>query len=50
MDVAPTNRQVTVHVCNVVECRDGKIFAEREYSHTSLIWQQLSVQSKQALA
>lgn len=50
MDVAPTNRQVEVPVCEVVECRDGKIFAEREYSDTNIIWQQLGVQPKQAQA
>jgi steroid delta-isomerase-like uncharacterized protein len=50
MDVAPTNRQVAVPVCDVVECRDGKIFAEREYSDTNIIWQQLGIQPKTAQA
>ena len=50
MDVAPTGRQVIVPVCEVVECRDGKIFAEHEYSDTNILWHQLGVQPKQAKA
>jgi len=50
MDIAPTNRQVALPVCDVVEVRDGKIFSEREYSDTGIIWQQLGIQPKQAQA
>jgi len=31
MGVAPTGRQVTVPICNVIEVRDDQIYAEREY-------------------
>ena len=50
MDIAPTNRPVSVPVCDVLECRDGKIFAEREYSDTGLILHQLGVQHPKAQA
>ena len=50
LDVAPTGRQVIIPVCDVVECRDGKIWAEREYSDTNNLLQQLGVQPKQAHA
>ena len=31
MGVAPTGRKVTVPICDVIDVRDGKVFAEREY-------------------
>ena len=31
MGIAPTGRKVTMPVCLVLEIRDGKIYAEREY-------------------
>ena len=42
--VAPTNRQVTFSVCNIVEFRDGKVYAEREYFDTLFLMQQLGVE------
>ncbi len=41
MGVAPTGRQVTIPVCNIIEARDGKIYAEREYMDALHIMQQL---------
>ena len=31
MGVAPTNKKVSIPVCNIMELRDGKIYREREY-------------------
>lgn len=42
--VAPTNRQVRIPVCNIVEFRDGKVYAEREYFDTLFLMQQLGVE------
>lgn len=41
MDIAPTGRQIAIPVCDVVEVRDGKIFAEREYFDAVTMRQQL---------
>lgn len=43
LDIAPTGRQLTVPVCNVIEIRDGKVFAEREYMDMLHVLQQLGV-------
>ncbi len=43
MEIAPTGRPVTIPVCNVMELRDGKIFAEREYIDMLHLMQQLGV-------
>ena len=43
MGVAPTGRQLTIPVCNIIEMRDGKIYAEREYMDALNIMQQLGV-------
>lgn len=42
--IAPTNHQVTIPVCNIVEFRDGKVYAEREYFDTLFMMQQLGVE------
>ena len=42
--IAPTNRQVKIPVCNIVEFRDGKVFAQREYFDTMFLMQQLGVE------
>ena len=31
LGVKPTGKSVEIHVCNVIEVRDGKIYREREY-------------------
>jgi steroid delta-isomerase-like uncharacterized protein len=31
MGVGPTNKKVSIPVCNIMELRDGKIYREREY-------------------
>ena len=43
MGIAPTGRQMTMPVCNVMEVRDGKIYAEREYMDMLHMMQQLGV-------
>jgi len=44
MGIQPTNRNVEVPVCNIVEFRDGKIFSEREYFDALFMMQQLGVE------
>lgn len=43
MDLEPTGRKVEVPVCNVIEVRDGKIYAEREYLDSAYLMRQLDV-------
>ncbi len=43
MGIAPTGRSMTMPVCNVIEVRDGKIYAEREYMDMLHMMQQLGV-------
>ncbi len=50
MDIAPTGRKIELPVCDIVEVRDGKIYAEREYFDAAAMMHQLGVQSKQSLA
>ena len=45
LDIDPTNRQISIPVCEVIECRDGKIYSERDYFDAGLIMQQLGVKS-----
>ena len=44
LGISPTHRQVEIPVCNIIEIRDGKIFAEREYADAMFIMQQLGVE------
>lgn len=50
MDIAPTGRKVSMPVCNVVEIKDGKIVAEREYMDMAHMMQQLGVMPAAATA
>lgn len=43
MGIAPTGRPITIPVCDVIEVRDGKIVAEREYMDMLHMMQQLGV-------
>ena len=43
MGIAATGRKVTMPVCMVVEVKDGKIVAEREYMDMAHMMQQLGV-------
>lgn len=43
MDGPPTGKPIEVHVCNVLELRDGKILAEREYLNFQTILEQLGL-------
>lgn len=44
MGIEPTNRMVSVPVCNITEFREEKIYAEREYFDNALLMQQLGVE------
>ena len=50
MGIAPTGRSMTMPVCNVIEVRDGKIYAEREYFDMLHMMQQLGVAPAPATA
>lgn len=43
LGISPTNRPMTIPVCNVLEIRDGKIHTEREYMDMLSVVQQLGV-------
>ena len=43
MGIAPTGRQISIPVCDILEIRDGKIIAEREYMDMLTMMQQLGV-------
>ena len=43
MGIAATGRQMSIPVCNVIEVRDGKIHAEREYMDMLHLMEQLGV-------
>jgi len=43
MGIAPTGRRMSIPVCTIVEVRDGKITAEREYMDMAHMMQQLGV-------
>ena len=50
MGIAPTGRKVSMPVCIVLEIRDGKIYAEREYMDMAHMMQQLGVMPAAATA
>lgn len=41
MGLAPTGKSVTIHICNVMELRDGKAYREREYMDMLSVMTQL---------
>ena len=43
LGVPPTHRSVEVHICDVIEMRDGKAYREREYMDMLAILTQLGV-------
>jgi len=43
MGIAPTGRKIAQPVVSVLETRDGKIYAEREYFDSAYMMQQLGV-------
>ena len=43
MGVPATGRPVELHICNVVEVRDGLVFAEREYMDSAVMFAQIGV-------
>ena len=50
MGIAPTGRKVEMPVCTILETRDGKIGAEREYMDAAHMMQQLGVMPAAATA
>ena len=50
MGIAPTGRQVTLPMCGIIEVRDGKIYAEREYMDMLTMMQPLGVAPAPATA
>ena len=50
MGIPASNRRATMPVCMVVEIKDGKIVAEREYMDMAHIMQQLGVMPASATA
>jgi steroid delta-isomerase-like uncharacterized protein len=47
MDFDPTGRRINLPVCDIIEVKDGKIFAEREYFDSANMMQQLGITKKQ---
>jgi len=45
MGIAPTGKKVKIPVCNVLEVRDDKIYAEREYFDSAVMMRQLGVEA-----
>ena len=45
MGIAATGKPVEIHVCNIVELRDGKVYREREYMDMMHMMAQLGVQA-----
>jgi steroid delta-isomerase-like uncharacterized protein len=43
MGIAPTNKKVSIPVCDIFELRDGKIYREREYFDMMHMMTQLGV-------
>lgn len=50
MGIPPSNRAVSVPVCNILEIRDGKIIAEREYMDMLNVLQQIGAAPAPATA
>ena len=50
MGIPATGQPVSMPVCNVIEVRDGKIYAEREYMDLAHMMQQLGVMPVPATA
>jgi steroid delta-isomerase-like uncharacterized protein len=42
--IMPTNRTITLPTCNIIEIRDGKIYADRDYWDNALMMHQLGVE------
>ena len=50
MGIAPTGRKIEMPVCDILEIRDGKIYAEREFMDLAHMMQQLGVMPAPATA
>ena len=45
MGIAPTNKAIQIHGCNVIEVRNGKVVRSRVYAEHAKLFQQLGVLS-----
>ena len=43
MGIAPTNKKISIPVCDVIELRDGKVYREREYMDMHHMMTQMGV-------
>lgn len=43
--IAPTNKSIVMHACNVVELRNGKAIQGRAYADNAALFQQLGMLS-----
>jgi ketosteroid isomerase-like protein len=50
MGVSPTNKKVSIPVCDIIELRDGKVYREREYMDMHHMMTQLGVAKAPATA
>ena len=50
MGIPASNRRVTMPVCNVIEIKDGKVYAEREYMDMAHMMQQIGAMPAPATA
>ena len=50
MGIAPTGKAVEIHICNIMELRDGKVYREREYFDMLTMLTQLGVAPQAAHA
>jgi predicted ester cyclase len=50
MGIAPTGKKISIPVCDILDIKDGKIVAEREYMDMAHIMQQLGVMPAPATA
>jgi predicted ester cyclase len=43
MDIPATGKKVSMPVCNIIEVRQGKVYAEREYTDMAHLLRQIGV-------
>jgi steroid delta-isomerase-like uncharacterized protein len=48
LGIAPTNRPVTLKMCNIIEMRDGLIYREREYFDMATVLTQIGAMPAKA--
>jgi steroid delta-isomerase-like uncharacterized protein len=50
LGIPATGRRVEIHICNLIEVRDGKAYREREYMDMASMLAQIGVQTLPAAA